>query len=124
MARRGGMPLYKRTANKLLTAVENKALGTEFTEMHTGYRAYSRQVLMTVPFLRNSLDFVFDSELLFQAIHHRFRIMEVPTQSWYTDDASSISPKDATLYALKTLRSLAILKLHQSGIRRSPLFMQ
>jgi glycosyltransferase involved in cell wall biosynthesis len=62
--RTGGMPLYKYVANRGLTMIENRILGTELTELHTGYRAYSRELLLTMPFLRNSLDFSFDSELL------------------------------------------------------------
>ena len=67
MARRGGMPLYKYLANRFLTTIENFIMGTKLTELHTGYRAYSREVLLTVPFLRNSIDFSFDSEFLMQA---------------------------------------------------------
>jgi glycosyltransferase involved in cell wall biosynthesis len=122
MAKRGGMPRYKRIANKALTGLENAALGTSFTEMHTGYRAYSRHLLMTVPFLRNSLDFVFDSELLLQAVHWDLKILEVPAQSWYTDDASSIGLKPASVYALKTLAAVARLKAHQAGVRRNRMF--
>jgi glycosyltransferase involved in cell wall biosynthesis len=123
MAKAGGMPAYKRLANRMLTGVENAALGTSFAEMHTGYRAYSRHLLMTVPFLRNSLDFVFDSELLFQAVHWDMRVVEVPAQSWYTSDASSIGPRAATTYALKTLVALARLKAHQGGLRRNRMFL-
>src|SRR5215212_6825260 len=64
LARSGGMPLWKYVANRFLTIVENRVMGTSLTELHTGYRAYSRNFLMTVPFLRNSLDFVFDTEVL------------------------------------------------------------
>ena len=74
----GGMPLYKFLANRALTTIENRALGTSLSELHTGYRAYSRELLMSIPFLRNSLDFSFDSELLMQVAHFDFRIAEVP----------------------------------------------
>ena len=80
-ARAGGMPLWKRVGNRFLTNVENRALGLDLSEMHTGYRAFSRQFLLTVPFLRNSLDFTFDSEILMQAAHFGFRIAEVPARS-------------------------------------------
>ena len=63
-----GMPLYKRVANRVLTTIENRVLGTRLTDLHTGYRAYVADLLLTVPFLRNSLDFVFDSEMLMQAV--------------------------------------------------------
>jgi glycosyltransferase involved in cell wall biosynthesis len=119
MAKEGGMPLHKRLANRGLTAIENKILGTELSELHTGYRAYSKELIGTVPFLRNSLDFSFDSELLVQAVHFGFRIGEVPARSYYFDDASSISLKPATIYALKTLWTALRLVLHRRGIWRS-----
>jgi len=94
-------------------------LGTHLSEMHTGYRAYSRELLMTIPFLRNSLGFSFDSEVLFQTVHFGFRIAEVPARSRYFDDASSIGFRDATIYGLRTLGALARLVLHRKGIWRS-----
>ncbi len=96
------MPKAKIIANRALTAVENLALGTRLSEMHTGYRAYSRELLLTVPFLRNSLGFSFDSEMLMQAVHFGFRIAEVPCATRYFEDASSIGFKDATTYGVKT----------------------
>jgi glycosyltransferase involved in cell wall biosynthesis len=115
--RRGGMPVYKFLANRGLTAIENRVLGTHFSELHTGYRAYSRELLMSVPFLRNSLDFVFDSEMLFQAIHLGHRVTEVPAPTKYFDDASSIKVGPATVYALKTLWVALRLVLHRAGWR-------
>lgn len=120
--RRGGMPVYKYLANRGLTAIENRVLGTRFSELHTGYRAYSRELLHGVPFLRNSLDFSFDSEMLFQAVHFGFRIAEVPAPTSYFDDASSIKPRAATVYALKTLWTAFRLVLHRRGILRSSRF--
>ena len=122
MARAGGMPLYKRVANRGLTAIENRALHTSLSEMHTGYRAYSRRLLLTVPFLRNALDFSFDSEVLIQAAHLGYRIAEVPASTRYFDDASSISIRPATVYGLKTLWACARLVLHRAGIWRSRKF--
>lgn len=118
----GGMPLYKYVANRVLTTIENRALGTNLTELHSGYRAYSRELLMTVPFLRNSLDFSFDSELLIQAVHLGFRLTEVPTRTIYFDDASSVSLKPAIVYGLKTLAAVARVILHRRGIWRSRKF--
>ena len=89
-AREAGMPLYKRVANRSLTTIENHVLGTQLTDLHTGYRAYSRELLLTVPFLRNSLDFSFDSELLMQASQFGFRIAEVPARTRYFEEASSV----------------------------------
>ena len=115
----GGMPRYKYLANRLLTAIENAVLGTHVSELHTGYRAYSRQFLMTVPFLRNSLDYSFDSEILMQASQFGFRIAEVPAHSRYFDDASSITLGPAALYGVKTLWAALRLVLHRRGVWRS-----
>jgi len=122
-ARRGGMPLYKWVANRFLTTVENRMLKTDLSEMHTGYRAYSNRLLQEVPFLRNALDFSFDSEVLFQASHFGFRIEEVPARSLYFDAASSISLGPATVYGLKTLWAGVRLMLHRRGIVRSQKFV-
>jgi glycosyltransferase involved in cell wall biosynthesis len=121
-AREGGMPRYKIVANRTLTAIENRVLGTQLSEMHTGYRAYSRDLLMTIPFLRNALDFSFDSEVLMQASHFGFRLAEVPVRSRYFDEASSIKLKPATIYGLKTLGAAARLVAHRSGLWRSRKF--
>ncbi len=118
-ARRGGMPRYKVAANHVLTGIENRLMGISATELHTGYRAYSREFLMTIPFLRNSLDFSFDSEVLMQAAAFGMRITEVPARSAYFDDASSISLWPATVYGLKTLWAGLRLVLHRRGIWRS-----
>jgi glycosyltransferase involved in cell wall biosynthesis len=118
----GGMPLYKYVANRFLTTLENVVMGTKLTDLHTGYRAYSRRFLLTVPFLRNSLDFAFDSEILLQAAHFGFRIVEVPARSIYFDDASSISFKPATVYGLKTVWLAFRLLLHRAHIWRSRKF--
>ena len=121
-ARAGGMPLHKYLANRGLTAIENRVLGTHLSELHTGYRAYSRRVLLEVPFLRNALDFSFDSELLMQASHFGFRIAEVPARTRYFDEASSIALGPASVYAVKTLWAAVRLVLHRSGILRSRKF--
>src|SRR2546421_11605478 len=84
-----GMPRYKFVANRGLTVIENLLLGTDFSELHTGYRAFSRELLLTVPFLRNSIDFVFDSEMVMQAVHFGFRISGEPTGNRYFPEASS-----------------------------------
>jgi glycosyltransferase involved in cell wall biosynthesis len=118
----GGMPRYKYAANRALTTVENAVLGTHLSELHSGYRAYSRRLLMTVPFLRNALDYSFDSELIMQAVHFGFRVAEVPARSRYFEDASSISLKPATVYGAKTLWAALRLVLHRSGLVRSRKF--
>jgi glycosyltransferase involved in cell wall biosynthesis len=121
-ARAGGMPLYKYLANRGLTTVENWVLGTRLTEMHSGYRAYSRELLLTVPFLRNSLGFAFDSEMIMQAVHLGFRITEVPARTRYFDGASSIGLKASAVYGLRTLGIAGRLMLHRRGIFRTRRF--
>jgi glycosyltransferase involved in cell wall biosynthesis len=118
-----GMPRYKYLANRLLTSIENRLLGTGFSELHTGYRAFSRELLLTVPFLRNSIDFVFDSEMVMQAVHFGFRIVEVPARTRYFPEASSASFSQSIVYGLKTLMAAARLVLHRSGLVRSKKFM-
>jgi glycosyltransferase involved in cell wall biosynthesis len=118
-AREAGMPLYKRIANRFLTTVENRVLRTHLTDLHTGYRAYNRELLLTVPFLRNSLDFSFDSELLMQASEFGFRIREVPARTRYFEDASSVGFGASSIYGVKTLWASVRLLLHRSYLVRS-----
>jgi glycosyltransferase involved in cell wall biosynthesis len=119
----GGMPRWKYAANRFLTGIENRVLHTDLSEMHTGYRAYSRELLLTIPFLRNSLDFSFDSEMLIQATHFGFRIGEVPTRSHYFDDASSVGFRAGAVYGVKTLAACGRLMLHRRGVLRSRKFV-
>jgi glycosyltransferase involved in cell wall biosynthesis len=116
MAARGGMPRYKIIANRFLTTCENIALGTHLSEMHTGYRAYSRELLLNVPFLRNSLGFSFDSEMLMQAVHFGFRIAEVPAHSRYFEEASSVDFKDGVIYGCKTLWMAGRFLMNRTGV--------
>jgi len=119
----GGMPRYKYLANRALTSIENRMLGIQMSELHTGYRAYSRELLMGIPFLRNSLGFVFDSEVIMQAVHFDFRIAEVPTRTIYMAEASSIALWPSTVYGLRTLQVGVILMLHRRGLWRSRRFL-
>lgn len=118
-ARRGGMPLWKRIVNRLLTTIENAAMGTRFAECHTGYRAYSRRFLETVPFLRNSNSFVFDTEVIFQAVHFGLPVVEVPVASRYFEDASSVGIRHGIPYGLGTLWTALRFLLHRCGLVRS-----
>jgi len=120
--KQSGMPRYKFVANRGLTLIENAVLKTSFSELHTGYRAYSRQLLLTVPFLRNSIDFVFDSEMVMQAVHFGFRIGEVPARTRYFPEASSASAPQSIVYGIKTLGAAARLMLHRNGVVRSRKF--
>jgi glycosyltransferase involved in cell wall biosynthesis len=123
MALSNGMPRWKYAANRTLTAVENRIMGTELSEAHTGYRAYSRHFLLTVPFLRNANDFSFDSEVLMQAAAFGMRIQEVPARGRYFDDASSVGPGAGAVYGVKTLWVALRLYLHRVRILRSRRFV-
>jgi glycosyltransferase involved in cell wall biosynthesis len=112
----GGMPRWKFAANRVLTTVENRILGTDFAELHTGYRAYSRDLLLSVPWLRNSLDFSFDSELLFQAVHFGHRIEEIPCRTIYAENDSNVSFRQGVVYGTKTLWAALRLVLHRRGV--------
>jgi glycosyltransferase involved in cell wall biosynthesis len=116
-ARKGGMPLYRFVANKVLTKLENLMLGTSLSEAHTGYRAYSRSFLETVPFMRNSNDFVFDTQIISQAVAFDQRIVEVPIHTIYHSDASSTSMKANIVYGSTTLWTTFRYVLHRAGFR-------
>lgn len=118
----GGMPIWKYVANRFLTICENLALGQRLSECHTGFRAYNRRLLETVPFLLNSDDFVFDTEMIVQAVAFGFRIGEIPVPTRYFDEASSVNFQRSVVYGLATLRTLARYLLHRTGLRRHPQF--
>jgi glycosyltransferase involved in cell wall biosynthesis len=115
-ARAGGMPRWKRIANWFLTTVENTVMRRRFTECHTGYRAYSRRFLETVPFLRNSNGFVFDTEVIFQAVHFGLPVVEVPVSTRYFADASSVGFRAGVVYGLGTLWTATRFLLHRFGV--------
>ncbi len=100
----GGMPLYKYLANRLLTAVENWLLGAKLSEYHTGYRAFSRKVLESLPLLENSDDFVFDNQMLAQIHMAGFEIGEVSCPAAYFEEASSINFRRSVRYGLGVLQ--------------------
>ncbi|HMA36512.1 MAG TPA: glycosyltransferase family 2 protein [Chloroflexia bacterium] len=114
----GGMPIWKFISNRFLTTVENTIFGTHLSEMHTGYRAYSRRLLETIPFLLNSDDFVFDSEVIAQAVAFGFRIVEVPVPTRYFPEASSVNFRRSVTYGLATLNVARRYLFHKLGIRR------
>lgn len=119
----GGMPRVKYLANRGLTLIENMLTGQNLGEWHSGFRAYTRDLLETVPFENNSDDFVFDSQLLLQAVHFGFRVGDIPMPVRYFDEASSISFRRASTYAVATLGSLGRWYAHRLRLRRSPLFV-
>jgi glycosyltransferase involved in cell wall biosynthesis len=122
MALANGMPRWKYVVNRALTAVENRIMGTHLSEAHTGYRAYSRRLLLTVPFLRNAPDFSFDSELLMQAAHFGMRIEEVPASGRYFEEASSVGLRAGIAYGVKTLWAGVRLLLHRARLLPSKKF--
>ena len=115
---KGGMPLYKFIANKMLTGIENLVLGTRFSEFHTGYRAYSRSALENVNFEANSENFVFDNEILVQFVIKKMRIKEIPVSTRYSFDSSSVSFRAGIVYGLSILRTIIKYLLFKSGIVR------
>jgi len=119
---RCGMPAWKYVANRFLSFVENLLLGQNLGEWHTGYRAYSRRVLETIPYHENSDGFVFDTQFLVQAVHFGFRIGDVPVPVRYMREASSIAFWNSARYGLLTLWTVARYFLHRAGIARSRLF--
>jgi GT2 family glycosyltransferase len=116
---RAGMPWWKRLGNRFLTGAENRVLGLHLSEYHTGYRAYSRRFLEAIPFMENSNDFVFDTQVLIQAATFGFKIGEVPAIGKYHADASSINFWTSTVYGLETLRALLRYVLHRAGFASS-----
>jgi glycosyltransferase involved in cell wall biosynthesis len=121
-AHHGGMPGWKYLANRFLTFVENFALGQNLGDFHSGFRVYRREVLETVPFEKNSDDFVFDTQFLAQAVRLGFRLGDVPVPVRYFKEASSINFRRSVKYGLGTLGVLAQYWLDRLGLRRSPLF--
>ena len=99
----GGMPLYKYISNRALTLVENIFFGQNLSEFHTGFRAYTRKVLETIPWQNNSDNFVFDTEFLAEAVYCGFRLGETPVPARYFKEASSINFLHSTIYGLSTL---------------------
>lgn len=118
----GGMPLYKYISNRFLTLTENLLLGAKLSEYHTGYRAFSRTVLETLPLEQNSDDFVFDNQMLAQAIDLGFAIGEITCPTAYFPDASSINFRRSCIYGLGVLSTALTFRLHRMGVIRSKLF--
>jgi glycosyltransferase involved in cell wall biosynthesis len=115
----GGMPRYKYVANRLLTAFQNLLMGHKLSEYHTGYRAFSRRVLETLPLEENSNDFVFDNQMLAQAIYFSFRIGEVTCPTRYTAESSSINFGRSVRYGLGVLQTSVLFRLDKLGWHHS-----
>jgi glycosyltransferase involved in cell wall biosynthesis len=119
----GGMPFYKYVSNRFLTAFQNLLVGHKLSEYHTGYRAWSREVLTTLPLLFNSDDFVFDNQMLAQAIFRRFRIGEISCPTRYFPEASSINFRRSSVYGLGVLATSVRFRLQRLGLARFPIFV-
>ena len=120
----GGMPVYKYLANRVLTFTENVLLGQNLGDFHSGFRAYRRQVLETIPYERNSNDFVFDSQFLAQAVTFGFKLGDIPVPVRYFPEASSINFRRSLRYGLLTLKVMGDYWLHRLGLWRNPIFVR
>ncbi len=121
-ALRGGMPVYKYIANRLLTAFQNLLLGAKLSEYHTGYRAFTREVLTRLPLLENSDDFVFDNEMLTQCVFFGYRIGEISCPTKYFREASSISFGRSVKYGWGVLTTTMKFLLQKLGLVRFRIF--
>ncbi|MBP3960591.1 glycosyltransferase family 2 protein [Gemmata sp. G18] len=117
-----GMPWWKYVSNRGLTAFENLMLGQNLGEFHSGFRVYRRNVLETLPFERNSDDFVFDTEFLVQAVHFGFRLGDIPVPVRYFDEASQINFRRSTKYGIQTLTTVNKYWMNKLKLWKSPLF--
>jgi len=123
-ALQGGMPLYKYIANRFLTLTQNLLVNYKLSEYHTGYRAFSREVLEGINFNQNSDDFVFDNEMLSQIIYAGFAIAEVTCPTKYFDEASSINLPRSIRYGFGVLRVSWRHFLQRMGIAKYRMYMQ
>jgi glycosyltransferase involved in cell wall biosynthesis len=120
--RQGGMPAYKYIANRALTLIENALLGVKLSEFHTGFRAWSRKILETLPLKACSDDFVFDNQMLAQAIYFGFRIGEISCPAKYMPEASSIDFRQGVSYGCGVLKTSAQFRLQRMGLVRTKIF--
>ena len=120
-ALKGGMPRYKFVANRLLTFFQNILINYKLSEYHTGYRAFSRKVLETLPLEKNSDDFIFDNQMLVQIIYAGFNIGEITCPTLYFDDASSINLLRASKYGLGVIGGSFAFRFHKWNIRQNPI---
>lgn len=117
---KGGMPLYKFIFNKFLTFIENLALGTRFSEFHTGYRAYSRRALTSVNFMADSDDFVFDNQIIVQCLDKKLAFKEIPVGTRYAEDSSSVGFSVSVRYGIGIFHTIWEYMLHRYLGAKSP----
>lgn len=121
-ALKGGMPLYKYIANRFLTMFQNILSGQKLSEYHTGYRAYSADVLRSIAFEKNSDDFIFDNEIIAQIFDKNYEIAEITCPTKYFEEASSINFKRSMKYGLGVLKVSLLYRLNKWGIYKDPIF--
>lgn len=121
-ARKSGMPVYKYISNRILTLLENLLLGSKLSEFHTGYRAFSKNVLESLPMHHNSDDFLFDNEMLAQAIYFDFKVGEISCPTRYFEEASSINFRRSVVYGLGVLWTAVRFKLQKWGVSSFRIF--
>jgi glycosyltransferase involved in cell wall biosynthesis len=121
-ALKGGMPMYKYIANRFLTFTQNLLMNQKLSEYHTGYRAYSAEVLRSISFESNSDDFIFDNEFIAQVFYKGYEIAEITCPTKYFDDASSINFKRSVKYGLGVLKVSFLYFFSKIGITKSKLF--
>lgn len=121
-ALRGGMPFYKYISNRFLTLAENILLKEKISEYHTGYRAFSKEVLEKLPLIENSDDFVFDNQMLAQTVYFGFRIGEISCPTKYFAEASSINFRRSVIYGFGVLSTALKFKLQKWGLKRYAIF--
>ena len=121
-ALKGGMPLYKYVANRILTLVENNMIGEKLSEYHTGYRAFSKELLMALPIMEDSDDFVFDNEMLLQAFCFGYRVGEITCPAVYTLESSSINFSRSVVYGFGVLSTAWKYMLAKRSLARPAIF--
>ena len=121
-ALKGGMPVYKYIANRILTLIENSMIGQKLSEYHTGYRAFSREVLLSLPILENSDDFVFDNQMLAQAFFFGYDVAEITCPAIYTKESSSINFSRSVVYGFGVLGTAWQYMLARHGLAKYGIF--
>ena len=122
MSLKGGMPLYKYISNRALTFFQNIFSGQKISEYHTGYRAFSRELLLSLPLLEDSDDFIFDNQMLAQAIRFGFKIGEISAPSTYTKESSSISFRRSVIYGFGVIKTTLQLFLERLNLAKFSIF--
>ncbi len=121
-ALKGGMPWYKYVANRILTLIQNILVGYKLSEYHTGYRAFSKEVLENINYNKNSDNFVFDNQMLSQIIYAGYDIAEITCPTKYFDEASSINLKNSSIYGIGVLKTSVVHFLAKRKLMKSPIY--